>query len=77
MGNSTQAPWISDRGVRDWREALNSDALLYGGSGQGNSGWVGAVPLPLHGRPYSLCLTLPPLGVLVLRRGPRTNPDPV
>jgi 1,4-alpha-glucan branching enzyme len=50
-----------------WREALNSDAPLYGGSGQGNSGRVEAVPLPLHGRPYSLNLTLPPLGVLVLR----------
>jgi 1,4-alpha-glucan branching enzyme len=53
----------------DWREALNSDALLYGGSGQGNSGRVEAVPLPLHGRPYSLSLTIPPLGVLVLRPG--------
>jgi 1,4-alpha-glucan branching enzyme len=50
-----------------WIEALNSDALLYGGSGQGNSGRVEAVPLPLHGRPYSLNLTIPPLGVLVLR----------
>jgi 1,4-alpha-glucan branching enzyme len=50
-----------------WREALNSDAPLYGGSGQGNSGCVEAVPVPLHGRPYSLELTLPPLGVLVLR----------
>ena len=55
--------------MRDWREALNSDALLYGGSGQGNSGRVEAVPLPLHGRPYSLSLTIPPLGVLVLRPG--------
>ena len=53
----------------DWREALNSDAPLYGGSGQGNSGRVEAVPLPLHGRPYSLNLTIPPLGVLVLRPG--------
>jgi 1,4-alpha-glucan branching enzyme len=54
-----------------WREALNSDASLYGGSGQGNSGRVEAVPLPLHGRPYSLSLTIPPLGVLVLRPGAR------
>jgi len=50
-----------------WREALNGDALLYGGSGLGNSGRVEAVPLPLHGRPYSLNLTIPPLGVLILR----------
>jgi 1,4-alpha-glucan branching enzyme len=54
-----------------WREALNSDALLYGGSGQGNSGGVEAVPLPLHGRPYSLNLTIPPLGIVVLRPGTR------
>jgi 1,4-alpha-glucan branching enzyme len=56
-----------------WREALNSDALLYAGSGQGNSGGVEADPLPLHGRPYSLELTIPPLGVLALR--PAQSPD--
>jgi len=50
-----------------WQEVLNSDALLYGGSGQGNNGSVEAATLPLHGRPYSLNLTLPPLAVLVLR----------
>jgi 1,4-alpha-glucan branching enzyme len=58
----------------EWREALNSDALLYGGSGLGNSGCVEAVPLPLHGRPYSLSLTIPPLGVLVLRPGAQESP---
>ena len=52
-----------------WREVLNSDALLYGGSGQGNSGRVEAVPLPLHGRAYSVDLTIPPLGILALRPG--------
>jgi 1,4-alpha-glucan branching enzyme len=50
-----------------WKECLNSDAPLYGGSGQGNSGGVEASPLPLHGRPYSLSLTLPPLAVLALQ----------
>jgi hypothetical protein len=35
---------------------------------------VEAVPLPLHGRPYSLNLTIPPLGVLVLRPGGRDSP---
>jgi 1,4-alpha-glucan branching enzyme len=50
-----------------WREMLNSDALLYGGSGQGNGGIASASPLPIHGRPYSLSLTLPPLGIVVLR----------
>ncbi len=50
-----------------WHEVLNSDAPLYGGSGQGNHGGVDTTPLPMHGRPFSLNLTLPPLGVLVLR----------
>jgi 1,4-alpha-glucan branching enzyme len=50
-----------------WREALNSDAVPYGGSGQGNMGGVEAAPLPMHGRPFSLSLAIPPLGVLILR----------
>ena len=41
-----------------WQEALNSDAPLYGGSGQGNIGGVEASPVPMHGRPYSLNMTL-------------------
>ena len=51
-----------------WEECLNSDAILYGGSGQGNIGGVEAVPMPHHGRPHSLSLTLPPLGALFLRK---------
>ncbi|MGH7830951.1 MAG: 1,4-alpha-glucan branching protein GlgB, partial [Candidatus Binatia bacterium] len=47
-----------------WREALNSDAGGYGGSGQGNLGGVEAAPVPFHGRPYSLNLTLPPLAAM-------------
>ncbi len=46
-----------------WRELLNSDAALYGGSGQGNMGGVEAAPIPAHGRSHSLMLTLPPLAV--------------
>jgi 1,4-alpha-glucan branching enzyme len=47
-----------------WREALNSDASEYGGSGVGNLGGVEAESTPQHGRPYSLTLTLPPLSVV-------------
>ncbi len=47
-----------------WREILNSDAPLYGGSGQGNMGGVDAAPIPLHGRRWSLNVTLPPLGAV-------------
>jgi 1,4-alpha-glucan branching enzyme len=47
-----------------WREVLNSDARDYEGSGYGNQGGVEAAPVPHHGRPYSLTLTLPPLAVV-------------
>ncbi len=47
-----------------WREALNSDAPQYGGSGQGNAGGVTAQDWAHHGRPHSLLLRLPPLGAL-------------
>ncbi len=49
-----------------WTELLNSDAPLYGGSGQGNLGGVDAAPIPLHGRRWSLNLTLPPLGAVFM-----------
>ncbi len=45
-----------------WREVLNSDAEIYGGSGSGNLGGVDTSAEPLHGREQSLTLTLPPLG---------------
>jgi len=48
----------------EWREILNSDAPIYGGSGQGNMGSVDAAPIPLHGRRWSINLTLPPLGAV-------------
>ncbi len=47
-----------------WREVLNSDADIYGGSGCGNSGGVNAAPTPAQGRTHSLSLILPPLSVL-------------
>jgi 1,4-alpha-glucan branching enzyme len=50
-----------------WKELLNSDAREYGGSGQGNLGGVEAAPIPLHGRPYSLTITLPPLAALFFK----------
>jgi 1,4-alpha-glucan branching enzyme len=52
-----------------WRELLNSDAECYGGSNVGNAGQLNAEDVSWHGRPASLRLTLPPLGVLVLAPG--------
>jgi 1,4-alpha-glucan branching enzyme len=51
-----------------WDEILNSDATIYAGSGMGNGGGADAAPIPCYDRPYSLNLTLPPLGMLVLKR---------
>ena len=51
-----------------WREVLNSDAVLYGGSGQGNLGGVDSHEIPCHGRPWSLDLVLPPLATLIFKR---------
>jgi 1,4-alpha-glucan branching enzyme len=59
-----------------WKELLNSDAREYGGSGQGNMGGVEAAPVPLHGRPYSLTITLPPL-CTVFFRSPQGDQTPV
>lgn len=49
-----------------WSEAINTDASIYGGSGQGNLGGVQAEAVPLDGQPASATLTLPPLCVVVL-----------
>jgi 1,4-alpha-glucan branching enzyme len=50
-----------------WKELLNSDAPMYGGSGMGNLGGVVAEAVPSHGRAYRLTLTLPPLAVIFLK----------
>lgn len=52
-----------------WREVLNSDAELYGGSGVGNFGSVEAGPVSSGEMYHSLMLRLPPLGVLFFRHG--------
>jgi 1,4-alpha-glucan branching enzyme len=49
-----------------WREILNTDADLYGGSGVGNLGSVTATEEPWHGQPASALLQLPPQGVVWL-----------
>jgi len=51
-----------------WQEILNSDAKIYGGSGQGNMGSVEAAVVPYHGQRYSLSLVLPPLSLVAFRQ---------
>jgi len=53
-----------------WREILNSDSALYGGSGHGNAGGVAVEPIEWDGRPYSMALTLPPLAVMFFKGAP-------
>jgi 1,4-alpha-glucan branching enzyme len=51
-----------------YREALNTDSRFYGGSNIGNYGAIDTQPVPSHGHPQSLVLTLPPLAALVFER---------
>jgi 1,4-alpha-glucan branching enzyme len=64
------------RGGR-WREALNSDAGSYGGSGLagGLTGCTSyqSAPLPSHGYYHSLYMTLPPLAAVYLVRDPEVS----
>jgi 1,4-alpha-glucan branching enzyme len=50
-----------------YAELLNSDADVYGGSNVGNQGTVVAAAEPMHGYAYSLNLTVPPLGFVLLK----------
>jgi 1,4-alpha-glucan branching enzyme len=50
-----------------YRELLNTDAGLYGGSNLGNGGGVMTESLPWQGQPHSLVLTLPPLATLIFK----------
>jgi 1,4-alpha-glucan branching enzyme len=52
-----------------WKELLNSDGKEYGGSGSGHFGGIHAAARPMHGRDYSLELTLPPLAIEFFKLG--------
>jgi 1,4-alpha-glucan branching enzyme len=50
-----------------WKEIFNSDDAKYSGSGILNSGSLTTSPVKYHLRDYSISLTLPPLGISVLK----------
>ena len=50
-----------------YEEVFNSDSSYYGGSNIGNGPGVMAEPVPSHGRPNSVCINFPPLGVVVFK----------
>ena len=49
-------------------EVLNSDDFAYGGSGVTNPGNMEAAPTPWHNRPLSISFTVPPLGVVFIKK---------
>ena len=51
-----------------WREVLNSNAAIYGGTDEGNMGGSHTDPIPTHGYEHSLLLELPPLGMVVFKQ---------
>ena len=56
---------VPERGY--YREILNSDAAYYGGSNLGNAGGVYSVEVPAYGFEQSIVVTLPPLGMIILK----------
>ncbi|MBO0901079.1 1,4-alpha-glucan branching protein GlgB [Cellulomonas sp. zg-ZUI22] len=59
-----------------WREAFNSDAEVYGGSGVGNLGAIAAEPVEHYGRPWSASIRVPPLGAVVFVLDEDGEPTP-
>ncbi len=49
-----------------WIEKINSDALVYGGTGLGNGGSVVALAKETAGQPAEAIVTLPPMATLIL-----------
>ena len=61
-----------------YKEILNTDAEVYGGSNVGNYGGVPSEPISWHGREHSIQIELPPLGMMgfVLEKPVATRADP-
>jgi 1,4-alpha-glucan branching enzyme len=51
-----------------YREVINTDSEIYGGSNQGNAGAIASQPVAAHGHAQRLQLTLPPLACLILKK---------
>lgn len=50
-----------------YRELINSDAEIYGGSNVGHGGYLESEQVPWMGREVSALVTLPPLAMLILK----------
>ena len=69
--NLTPVPRLGYRiGVPEpgyYREVINTDSEIYGGSNLGNGGGLMAEGVSYHGQPWSLNLSLPPLSGVVFQ----------
>ena len=52
----------------EYVEIFNSDRIEFGGSGQINPEPLMAEKVPCHGEKYSVRVTVPPIGGLMLRK---------
>jgi 1,4-alpha-glucan branching enzyme len=59
-----------------WRQLLNTDAAEYAGSGLPTGDSQEAAPGAVHGRPFSLALTLPPLAAVFWKPDPEPRARP-
>lgn len=50
-----------------YREICNTDRIEFGGSGLGNPDKVQAEVIPWHGKEYSFCIKIPPLGGVIFK----------
>ena len=53
-----------------YREVINTDAEIYGGSNAGNAGLVVSEHSPAHGREHSMLITVPPLATVIFEYAP-------
>lgn len=51
-----------------YKEILNSDSEIYGGSNLGNYGGIQSDPVPWHGKSHSINMTIPPLSTVIFKR---------
>lgn len=54
-----------------YKELMNTDAKIYGGSDKGNAGGVQTDTIKAHGREQSICITLPPLATVFFEWQPK------
>ncbi len=51
-----------------YRELFNSDAVIFGGSGQGNTGALVSQKKAMHDREFSILITVPPLSTIMFEQ---------